>query len=142
MLLRSKNGTYLEIFEWRSSKAARVAHEHPEVAARIGRIVTLGSPHHGTATAYKTALAPETRHLEPGSADLDELPDFAASAPQAAVTTIAAEHDFIVYPRSTSHLPGSRAIDLPGVSHPGLLTERAAFEAVVEALGGAAATRG
>ena len=33
MLLRSTNGTYLEIFEWRSSKAARVAHEHPEVAA-------------------------------------------------------------------------------------------------------------
>ena len=57
--------------------------EHPDVAARVGRIVTLGSPHHGTATAYKTALAPETRHLEPGSADLDELPDFAASAPQA-----------------------------------------------------------
>jgi len=33
LLLRSLDGTYVEIFEWRSGRAARVAHEHPEVAA-------------------------------------------------------------------------------------------------------------
>jgi hypothetical protein len=31
VLVRSKNGTYLEIFEWRSIECARKAHEHPAV---------------------------------------------------------------------------------------------------------------
>ena len=32
LLLRAKDGTYIEVFEWRSAESARVAHEHPEVA--------------------------------------------------------------------------------------------------------------
>lgn len=32
ILVRSKNGTYIEIFEWRSKESAEVAHEHPAVA--------------------------------------------------------------------------------------------------------------
>lgn len=32
ILCRSKDGTYLEIFEWKNNDAARRAHEHPEVA--------------------------------------------------------------------------------------------------------------
>ena len=113
----------------------RTLAEHPDLAASVGRIVTLGSPHRGTGTAYRTPLAPETRHLHPGSTTLGELPDFAVSAPRAEVITIAAVPDFIVYPQSTSHLPGSRAVDFPGVSHPGLLTERAVIDYVVKALG-------
>lgn len=32
ILARSKDGTYLEIFEWRTAESAGLAHEHPEVA--------------------------------------------------------------------------------------------------------------
>jgi hypothetical protein len=32
MLVRSKDGTYVEIFEWRTAESAKLAHEHPEVA--------------------------------------------------------------------------------------------------------------
>jgi hypothetical protein len=32
VLVKSRNGTFIEIFEWRSNDAARQAHEHPEVA--------------------------------------------------------------------------------------------------------------
>ncbi|HKX26871.1 MAG TPA: hypothetical protein VJ302_04180 [Blastocatellia bacterium] len=32
ILLKSKNGTYIEIFEWRAPESARAAHHHPEVA--------------------------------------------------------------------------------------------------------------
>lgn len=32
LLLRAADGTYLEIFEWRSATASRSAHEHPEIA--------------------------------------------------------------------------------------------------------------
>jgi hypothetical protein len=31
VLVKSKNGTYIEIFEWRTSEAAGQAHHHPEV---------------------------------------------------------------------------------------------------------------
>jgi hypothetical protein len=30
--VKSKNGTYIEIFEWRTSESAYAAHHHPEVA--------------------------------------------------------------------------------------------------------------
>lgn len=32
VLVKSKNGTYVEIFEWRSAESSKRAHEHPELA--------------------------------------------------------------------------------------------------------------
>ena len=32
ILVRSRNGSYIEIFEWVSKNAAGVAHQHPEIA--------------------------------------------------------------------------------------------------------------
>jgi hypothetical protein len=32
ILARAKDGTYLEIFEWRTAESADLAHHHPEVA--------------------------------------------------------------------------------------------------------------
>jgi hypothetical protein len=32
VLVKSKNGTYIEIFEWSTPEAAGLAHHHPEVA--------------------------------------------------------------------------------------------------------------
>ena len=32
ILARSSNGTYIEIFEWRTADSSRQAHEHPELA--------------------------------------------------------------------------------------------------------------
>jgi hypothetical protein len=31
-LMRAQDGTYIEVFEWRTAESARLAHEHPEVA--------------------------------------------------------------------------------------------------------------
>ncbi len=84
-----------------------VLSRRPDLAVAVGRIVTLGSPHRGTALVNSLALAPEHRQLEPGSTFLEQLPDFRSSAPEAEVTTVATERDFIVYPRDSSHLPGS-----------------------------------
>jgi hypothetical protein len=33
VLVKSLDGTYVEIFEWRSAESARKAHEHPEVVS-------------------------------------------------------------------------------------------------------------
>lgn len=32
ILVKSRNGTYIEIFEWRSAESSAQAHEHPELA--------------------------------------------------------------------------------------------------------------
>jgi hypothetical protein len=32
ILVRAKDGTYVEIFEWRTADSAGLAHQHPEVA--------------------------------------------------------------------------------------------------------------
>ena len=49
ILARSVNGTYMEIFEWRSPAAKDAAHQHPDVAAvweamaEIAELLPLGS---------------------------------------------------------------------------------------------------
>jgi pimeloyl-ACP methyl ester carboxylesterase len=108
--------------------------DHPDLAAAIGRVVTLGSPHRGTAVVRGAAFAPEHKQLVPGSAFIENLPDFRTLAPQAEVTTVAAARDFIVYPTSTSHLPGTRAVVLAHANHQSLLTDAEVLELVVERL--------
>jgi hypothetical protein len=44
VLVKSKNGTYIEVFEWSTADSARQAHEHPEVAKvweAMGKIADL-----------------------------------------------------------------------------------------------------
>ena len=115
---------------------------NPDLAAAVGRIVTLGSPHRGTASARDARLLPETRQLEPGSPFLESLPDFRTSAPQAEVFTVAAQRDFIVSPQRTSHLPGSRPMEFPDSCHPGLITEDEVIESVAATLSSQPGRRG
>ena len=112
----------------------RVLARHPDLAPAVCRIVTLGSPHRGTAAIRRAWGAPESRQLGRGAEFLIRLPDFHTSAPGARVITVAAEHDFIVYPESTSHLPGTQAVNIPNTSHPGLLTEAQVIAQVVDVL--------
>lgn len=105
--------------------------DRPELGARIGRVVTLGSPHQGTASLRGLPLGRAVRRLGRGSPLLAELPALAAEH----VTTVAAVPDLIVYPASTCHLPGADHVDLPGIGHAGLLTDVAAEAAVLRGLG-------
>ena len=46
ILVKSKNGTYIEIFEWRTAESAGIAHHHPEVAKvweAMGKIADLAT---------------------------------------------------------------------------------------------------
>lgn len=104
--------------------------DHPELATHVGRVVTLGSPHCGTASIRGLPLGRAVHRLGRRSGLLSGLP----SIPASHVTTIAGIPDLIVYPASTCHLPGARSIDLLGVGHAGLLTRPDAINAVVDAL--------
>jgi pimeloyl-ACP methyl ester carboxylesterase len=105
--------------------------DDPTLGACLGNVVTLGTPHAGTASTRGLPLRP-IRELGRRSEVIGGL----APLPARALTTIAGDPDFVVYPRSTSHVEGARAVDLPGVGHAGLLTRRASIDAVVVAICG------
>lgn len=109
--------------------------QHPELAPHLRRVVTLASPHAGTAGGrgipFASSFGGTVRHLGRRSTLLSALPGFPSSA---LLTTISARHDLIVYPQDTCHLPGARTIELPDVGHVGLLTRQVAIAHVVDVL--------
>ena len=112
----------------------KVLAEEPALATDARRIVTLGSPHHGTGLLSWIRFGPVYEMMSLESEFIRNLPDFRVSAPNAVVTTVATEQDLIVYPLDTCFLPGSREVTLNGLGHLGLLTDPEAIEVVAEAL--------
>lgn len=109
--------------------------QRPDLAAGIRTIVTLGSPHHGTAGArWPARIWPEAAGLARRSGWIAELPDFQTVAPSARAVTIGGSADYVVYPLDTCHLPGTERIDFHGVGHAGLLTNPEVVDTVVEVL--------
>jgi triacylglycerol lipase len=103
----------------------------PDLRARLGRVVTLGSPHAGTAAARGIPWLPEVRALKRRSSWLAALPPLVDLAP--AVTTIAGSFDTIVYPVSSALEPGAAHVVLT-LGHAGLLARGTAIDAVLAAL--------
>lgn len=108
----------------------------PELAARVRRIVTLGTPHHGTALLRWIRSGPVYRMMGFGVPFLESLPPFSDSVPWAEVTTIATAHDLVVFPVETAHLAGARQITLERVGHLGLVTARRVRRLVADRLDG------
>ena len=99
-------------------------------AARIARLVTIASPHHGTAVA-KMGLGLNARQMSPGSDFLRELERAEAATPPAVeALSIWSPHDNLVSPQDTSRLPWAREHVIPGVAHVGLLSSPRTFAAL------------
>ena len=109
--------------------------EAPALAARIDRIVTLGTPHHGTALLGWFRHGQVYRMMSRDSEYLKKLPPLAESAPGARVTTLASAHDLLVYPVECAHLEHARRITIEAVGHLGLLTDAGVHARVAELLG-------
>ncbi|RJG08240.1 alpha/beta fold hydrolase [Massilia cavernae] len=92
-------------------------------AARVARVITLGTPHHGTSLAAMGpgANAGQMRRARQGEApESDWLRRLAASetpATRALVTSIYTHHDNIIAPQTSSVLPGANNIAFGGVGH-------------------------
>lgn len=110
--------------------------DSPALARRVRRVVTLGTPHQGTALLGWFRYGPVWRMMGRGSEYLRLLPTIAAAASAAEVTTIASAHDLIVYPSECAHLEGARQLDLDRVGHLGLLVDGAVLELVAGLLDG------
>ncbi len=111
-----------------------VLRQRPDLAPSIGRIVTLGTPHHGTAFVRWLRFGPLYQMLNRQSTYLRDLPAFAELAPAAKVTTVATRHDLVVYPIESALLAGTEKVILDDISHLGLMCQPAVMEIVVEAL--------
>ena len=85
-------------------------------SARVSRVITLGTPHHGTKLARfgPGANAVQMRRDGPWLRDLaaSEGPDV-----RARIVSIYTHHDNIVAPQDSSVLPGARNIAFGGVGH-------------------------
>ena len=110
--------------------------------ARVARVITLGTPHHGTCMAafgigLNAAQMRRTIRLELGQ----ELPECdwlrllgagEDGATRALITSIYTHHDNIISPQTSSQLPGARNIAFGGVGHVALGRNRRVLCAVMQ----------
>lgn len=86
-------------------------------SARIAKLITIASPHHGTLMA-RLGLGENSRQMTRGSAFLAELERHEARDPPAIpAASIYSVHDNIVSPQETSRLPWATNIALAGLGH-------------------------
>lgn len=99
----------------------------------IGRIITIGAPHHGTALACWFHW-PSARQMCPGSSWLGELNACQEGRFDIPVTTIYSLDDNYVVPAGSARLEGARALELHGLGHLALLDSKTVLEHVISEL--------
>jgi triacylglycerol esterase/lipase EstA (alpha/beta hydrolase family) len=109
----------------RSEKIVIVAHSMGGLVARawmrrfetahVARVITLGTPHHGTDLAH---MGPghNARQMQRNGEWLARL-DADDRAHRRLITSIYSWHDNIIAPQDSCHLPGARNIALHGIGH-------------------------
>ncbi|SFM14734.1 esterase/lipase family protein [Rugamonas rubra] len=115
--------------------------------ARVARLITLGSPHHGTALARlgPGANAAQMRH---GGAWLAALARAeaaeAAGAAGAGVTVVSlfSHHDNIVAPQDSARLAGARNLAFGAVGHVALGSDASVMQCVLAEIAACAPPRG
>jgi pimeloyl-ACP methyl ester carboxylesterase len=111
---------------------ARLALADPELAGRVGTLVTLGAPHGGTYTA-RYADTQNTRVLRPDSEFIQAL---ARAGLPAGVRVVAcwSRADVFVLPPESAVPAGAEAVELSPATHYGYLLSPRSWEAVRNAL--------
>jgi len=109
-------------------------------SARAARVITLGTPHHGTCLAafgIGVNAAQMRRAGVDGSACtwLRELAAHEDAATRACITSIYTHHDNIVAPQTSGYLEGARNIELGGVGHVALGCNRRVLALVMDEIG-------
>jgi pimeloyl-ACP methyl ester carboxylesterase len=102
-------------------------------AGGISRIVTLGSPHHGT--MFSRGLPwPATQQMSPESPWLGALNTAQEGNLAVPVVSIYSLDDNLVAPARSAQLRGAQSSEMRGVGHFGLLGSRRALDALMAAL--------
>jgi pimeloyl-ACP methyl ester carboxylesterase len=82
-------------------------------AGRVAKLITLGTPHHGTVTA-RLAAGRNGKQMVPGNAWLLRLNKEALSVP---VVSVFSHQDNVVVPQDSAALAGAKILSLSGVGH-------------------------
>ena len=101
--------------------------------ARVERIITLGTPHHGSMLAwwyFGRCLV----QMRPGDAWLAELNRDEASACPVPITSIWSRHDSMVAPQASSELACAENVALVGIGHNALLVDDRVMTLVIQAI--------
>jgi pimeloyl-ACP methyl ester carboxylesterase len=108
-------------------------------AAKIRRLISLGTPYHGSVHA-RFCPGECLQQIRPASRWLDALHATSFALPP--VFSIWSWHDSMVAPQTSAELAGAENITLVGVGHNALLADRDAAAKVVALIREAAATSG
>jgi pimeloyl-ACP methyl ester carboxylesterase len=106
--------------------------------AKVRKLVTIGTPHHGSVHAW---LFPGAclAQMRPGSAWLDQLDRGEDSVPRVPIVSLWSWHDSMVAPQKSSWLASANNVELIGIGHNALLADVGVFERVAAELERAAA---
>jgi triacylglycerol esterase/lipase EstA (alpha/beta hydrolase family) len=98
---------------------------------RVTRLITLGSPHNGTALAH---LGPglNARQMRHGAPWLAELAASETPALRALIVSLWSHHDNIVSPQDSACLPGARNVAWSGIGHVALGSHPRVLDFVLE----------
>jgi len=99
----------------------------------IGRIITIGAPHHGTALACRFRC-PGVRQMRPDSPWLEALNASQEGRLTVPITTLYSLDDNYISPPCSARLQGARAVELQGIGHLGLLTSKRVHEHLLSEL--------
>ena len=108
---------------------ARACSRDPATRGRIAKIVSVGSPHHGSAIA-RWGLGEDARQLCPGSAWLTVLNSAEQQAAPVPIVSMFSWQDNFVAPQDSPILAHAANIPLTGIGHLALLFSEAAAQHV------------
>jgi pimeloyl-ACP methyl ester carboxylesterase len=108
-------------------------------SARVARVITLGTPHHGTRLA-RFAIGSNGAQMRrsgrlaasTGSTWLRALGAAETAQTRALFTSIYSNHDNIIAPQSSCHLPGAKNIEFAGIGHVALGRDRRVLQCVLD----------
>ena len=102
--------------------------------AAVAKLITLGSPHHGTVHA-QIEFSPNGKQMVPGNPWLADLAAHERSAWACPLVSIYSLDDNIVAPQLSAHLEGARNIALSGIGHMSLPLSKRVIEIVLGEIG-------
>ena len=100
---------------------------------RVGRFITVSSPHNGTVTGYLRS-GPGCVQMRPKSAFLADLNQDAAMLEQVNFTSIWTPYDLMIVPPTSSKMPVGREVQVPVLGHAWMVTDRRSLDAIAIAL--------
>ncbi len=102
-------------------------------AGHVDRIITIGTPHHGSVLAW-TYPGRSLAQMRPGNAWLVELNREETRPSPGRITSLWSRHDSMVAPQASSELAGAENVALVGIGHNALLNDHRVIDFVAHAL--------